>query len=121
MVCWKALTKSELIELFSYFSDLSSIVWKILNIWWIGFGKFEQIKETGFGRENKLSVFTLGPTGQARTRGFLFLGKISPTGDKKKKNPVRPIQRILFENFQKTRHISKKERKNSPDLDSESV
>jgi hypothetical protein len=71
------------------------------------FGKFKQIKETGFGRENQLSVFShLAQRDRLEPEAFCFWAKFFPTGDKKKKNPVRPIQRILFENFQKTRHIS---------------
>jgi len=66
-------------------------------------------------------MFTLGPTGQASTSGFLFLGEISPTGDKKKEKKPSALQRIFFENFQNTRHISLKKRKNPPDLDSESM
>jgi hypothetical protein len=59
-------------------------------------------------------MFTLGPTGQASTSGF-FLGGGRNFANwrqkKKKKSPVRPLQRIFLENFQKTRHISLKKKK----------
>jgi hypothetical protein len=49
------------------------------------FGEFEQIKETRFGRENQLSMFTLGPRGQASTSGFFFGAKFRQLATKKKK------------------------------------
>jgi hypothetical protein len=69
------------------------------------FGKFEQIKETGFGRENQLSVFShLAQWDRLEPVAFCFWAKFRQLATKKRK--TQSLQRILFENFQKTRHIS---------------
>jgi len=60
-------------------------------------GKFDQIKETGFGRENQLSMFTLGPTGQASTSGFFFGGRnFANWRQKKKEKPSATSTKDFF-------------------------
>jgi hypothetical protein len=51
-----------------------------------------------------------------------LFGKISPTGDPKKKKPTATSKMdFLLKTFKKFAMFLRKKRKNSPDLDSESV
>jgi hypothetical protein len=75
-------------------------------------GKFEQIKETGFGRQNQLSMFTLGPTGRLVPVAFFFGAKFPQLATKKKKKAQCDLyKRIFLKNFQKNRHIPFKKKK----------
>jgi hypothetical protein len=51
--CWKARSKSDLIEFI--FTNFRAKVWKILILEWFFFWKFKQIAKFGFERKNKLN------------------------------------------------------------------
>jgi hypothetical protein len=73
------------------------------------FGKFEQIKETGFGRENQLSLFShLAQWDRLEPVAFCFWAKFRQLATKKRKTQCDLYKGFFLKTFKKLAIFLKK-------------